>query len=63
MGNCKPIKIPLDAKTSLVKLSEEKHEEHLYEMKEILYQQTMGSLMYAMVATRLDLTFAISMIS
>jgi hypothetical protein len=32
-------------------------------MKDIPYQNVMGSLMYAMVATRADLTFAISVVS
>lgn len=32
-------------------------------MKEILYQETVGSLMYAVVATRLDLAFAVNVVS
>jgi hypothetical protein len=63
MADCKPIATPLDAKTSLVKLSEEEYEEHSHEMKDIPYQEAVGSLMYAMVATRPDLAFAVSVVS
>ena len=62
-GDCKPIGTPLNAKTSLPKLSDKEHEEHLQKMKEILYQETLCSLMYAMVATRLGPAFAVSVIS
>jgi hypothetical protein len=63
MADCKPIGTPLDVKTSLVKVLYEEHEEHLYEMKDFLYQEAVGSLMYTMVATRLDLTFAVNVLS
>ena len=33
MADCKPIATPLNAKTSLPKLSDEEHEEHLHEIK------------------------------
>ena len=63
MGNCKSIRTLFNAKSSLLKLLVEDHEEHLHKIKEILYQEVMGSLMYTMVATVLDLAFAISPIS
>ena len=63
MADCKPIATPLDAKTPLPKLSDEEHEEHLHEMKDVPYQEAVGSLMYAMVATRPDLAFAVSVVS
>ena len=63
MADCKPIATPLDAKTSLPKLSDEEHAQHLHEMKDVPYQKTVGSLMYAMVATIPDLVFAVSVIS
>jgi hypothetical protein len=37
MADFKPIATPLDAKTSLVKFSNEEYEEHLQEMKDIPY--------------------------
>ena len=52
MADCKPIATRLDAKTSLVKLLEEEYEEHLHKMKDILYQEAVGSLMYLTAATR-----------
>ena len=51
MGDCKPIATLLDTKTSLVKLEEE-YKKHSHKMKDIPYQEAVGSLMYAMVATR-----------
>jgi hypothetical protein len=63
MADCKPIGTPLDAKTQLVKLSIEEYEEHSSEMQGVPYKEAVGSLMYAMVATRADLAFAVSMVS
>ena len=63
MADCKPIGTPLDAKAQLVKLSEEEYDQHLHEMQGIPYKEVVGSLMYAMVATRPDLAFGVSMVS
>ena len=63
MGDCKPIATPLNTKTSLVKFSEDKYEEHSHEMKDIPYQKTVGSLIYTMVATRPDLVLVVSVVS
>jgi hypothetical protein len=63
MADCKLIGTLLDSKTSLAKLSDEEHEEHLHKMKDVSYQEAVGSLMYAMVATRPDLAFAVSVVS
>lgn len=63
MADCKPIGTPLDAKTQLVKLKEEEYEQYLHEMHGIPYKEAVGSLMYAMVATRADLAFAVSIVS
>ena len=62
MDNNKSIETPFDMKTSLAKLLKE-HKEYLHEMKEIPYQKTVGSLIYAIVATKLDLVFAASVVS
>ena len=62
MGDCKPIGSSLDEKTSLLKLVKKEHKEHLHKMKEILYQETVESLMYIMVATRLVLAFAVILV-
>lgn len=63
MADCKPIGTPLDSKTQLVKLKEEEASQHLHEMDGVPYKEAVGSLMYAMVATRADLAFAVSMVS
>ena len=62
-GDCKPIATLLNTKTSLSKLSEDEYKEHSHQMKDIPYQKEVGPLMYAMVATRLDLRFTISVVS
>jgi ATP-binding cassette subfamily B (MDR/TAP) protein 1 len=61
MADCKPIATPLDVKTLLVKLSDEEYKEHLHKIKGISYQEALGLLMYAMVATKSDLAFAVNM--
>jgi hypothetical protein len=63
MEDCKPIGTPLDPKAPLVKLTEEEYEQHKHEMQGIPYKEAVGSLMYAMVATRADLAFAVSVVS
>ena len=60
MDDCKSIATPLNTKTSLAKLLEKEYTEHSHEMKDILYQEAVGSLMYTMVAIRLDLAFSVS---
>jgi hypothetical protein len=56
-----PIGTPLNVKTSLVKLEEEEeHEEYLHKMKTMHYKKkTVGSMVYAMVATKSDLAFVV----
>lgn len=60
--DCKHIKTRLDIKTSLTKLLEEEHKEYSHNIKEFLYQEVMGSLMYAIMVIRLDLGFAVSVV-
>jgi len=48
--------------SKLQKLSKEEHDEHLHAMKNILYQEVVGSLMYAIVATKSYLVFAVSIV-
>ena len=43
--------------------TDEEHEEHMQEMQGVLYKEAVGSLMYAMVATRADIAFAMSVVS
>ena len=63
MEDCKPIATPLDTKVKLEKLSMEEYDADASRMASVPYKSAVGSLMYAMVATRADLAFAISTVS
>jgi transposase InsO family protein len=63
MEDCKPVATPLDANSKLVKLSEEEYAMEAKSMAEVPYKQAVGSLMYAMIATRPDLAYPISVVS
>jgi hypothetical protein len=62
MEECKPIGTPLDVNSKLLKLTEEEFQGIQEEMQGIPYKAAMGSLMYAMVGTRPDLAFPVSMV-
>jgi hypothetical protein len=63
MEDCKPVATPSDANFKLLKLSDEKFGNVQMEMEGVPYKAAVGSLMYAMVATRPDLTFTVSTVS
>jgi hypothetical protein len=63
MEECKPIGTPLDVHSKLLKLTEEELQGIQEEMQGIPYKAAVGSLMYAMVGTRPDLAFAMSMVN
>jgi hypothetical protein len=63
MEECKPIGTPLDVNSKLLKLTEEEFQGIQEEMQGIPYKAAVGSLMYAMVGTRPDLAFPVSMVS
>ena len=63
MEGFKPLATPLDVKAILVKPCQEELEEFCQEMDGVPYKAAMGSLMYAMVATRADLAFVVSVVS
>jgi hypothetical protein len=58
MEDCKTIGVPLDPKTKL-KNNVNKDDE----MVKVSYPQAVGSLMYAMLCIRLDLTYPISVVN
>ncbi len=58
MENCKTIGVPLNPKTKL-----KKNVNKDVEMVKVPYQQTMGSLMYAMLCIPLDLAYPISVVN
>ena len=61
MKEAKPVSIPLGAQFKLKKGELSKAE--VYEMKKVPYASTEGSLMYAMVCTRPDITYAVGAVS
>jgi hypothetical protein len=62
MEECKPIGTPLDVNSKLLKLTKEEFQGIQEEMQGIPYKAAVGSLMYAMVGTRPDLAFPVSMV-
>jgi len=58
MEDCNAIEVPLDPKTKL-----KKNENKDVETVNVPYQQVVGSLMYAMLCTRSDLAYPISVVS
>ena len=63
MEGCKSIGTPLDVKQKMSKLTDEEFEAVKEEMQDVPYKAAVGSLMYAMVATRADLAFPMSVVS
>lgn len=63
MEECKPIGTPLEANLKLMKLMDEEFIQVKGEMQSIPYKAAIGSLMYTMVATRVDLTYVVSVVS
>ena len=63
MEECKPVGTPFDVNSKLLKLLDEEFVNVQREMKGVPYKARVGSLMYAMVATRADIAFAVSTVS
>ena len=63
MDNCNPVSNPLATYFKLSANSCPKSKEEMERMSHIPYSSAVGSLMYAMVYTRPDLTYAVSMLS
>ena len=58
MQDSKPVSTPLDISVKLIK----NQEPETAEMKDIPYQSAVGSLMYAMIATRPDVAAAVGIV-
>src|SRR5579871_3495016 len=61
--NCRPISTLIDTNKKLSKAMYPKTPEEIKEMKNIPYQSVVGSLMYLMLRTRLDIAFAVGALS
>ncbi|XP_063800294.1 uncharacterized protein LOC134968723 [Pseudophryne corroboree] len=60
MSDAKPVSTPIDKGVKMVKATSPNSQEEIEEMKEIRYQNAIGSLMYASIGTRPDITHAVS---
>nr|PNR58443.1 hypothetical protein PHYPA_005438 [Physcomitrium patens] len=63
MEECKHIGIPLEANLKLMKLTDEEFDEVKGQIQGIPYKAVVCSLMYAMVGTRMELAYAVSVMS
>ena len=63
MDECKPVGNPFDVNSKLFKLSDEEFMNVQREIEGVPYKAGVGSVMYAMVATRVNIAFAVSMMS
>uniref|UniRef100_A0A2N9EKF5 Integrase catalytic domain-containing protein n=1 Tax=Fagus sylvatica TaxID=28930 RepID=A0A2N9EKF5_FAGSY len=63
MHNSKPIDTPMEKGCTLSLDQCPKNDEEKNQMSKVPYASAIGSLMYAMLCTRLDICFAISMVS
>ena len=63
MKNSKPVLTPLSTQFKIKNVTRDKSEEEKLFMSKIPYASVMGSLMYAMVCTRPDLSYAVSLLS
>jgi hypothetical protein len=63
MQDCKPLSTPQDVNSKLSKAMEPLTKEEVESMVKIPYQSAVGSLMYAMVATRPDIAVAVGVVS
>src|SRR5579871_3623960 len=61
--NCRPISTSINTNKKLSKAIYPKIPEEIKEIKNILYQSAIGSLMYLMLRTRLDIAFAVRALS
>ena len=63
MENCRPVSTPVSKGTILNKSMCPTNKIELEEMKVVPYAQAMGSLMYAMMSIRLDICYAVGLVS
>jgi hypothetical protein len=63
MHECKPVKVPIPIGVKLSSDQCPKTHEEEEDMSHVPYASVVGSLMYAMVCTRLDITHAVGVLS
>ena len=63
MQECKPVKVPIPVGVRLFAEQCPKTQEEEEDMSHVPYASVVGSLMYAMVCTRLDIAHAVGVLS
>jgi len=63
MDNFKPLSTPISKCQHLSKIMCPQNETEIKEMESVPYAQAIGSLMYAMTSTRLDICHAVGLMS
>lgn len=63
MSNCKTVSIPLAYHFTLSKLQCPKSDYEVIRMENVPYAYVIGTMMYSMISTRLDLCFSIYLLS
>jgi hypothetical protein len=63
MQECKPVRVPIPVGVKLSVDQCPKTQEEEEDMSHVLYASAVGSLMYAMVCTRLDIAHAVGVLS
>ena len=63
MTDCKAVSTPMDPSVTLTKDMSPSTREEENSMRDVPYQNAVGSLMYAMLGTRLDIAFAVGAVS
>lgn len=63
MGDCNPVASPVDPNSKLTKNMAAKTKDEIQEMRDVPYQEAVGSILYLAQCTRPDINFAISNVS
>ncbi|GKF82890.1 hypothetical protein Tco_0244546, partial [Tanacetum coccineum] len=63
MQNCKPISTPFPTNVNLSSKMSSSSEKKRREMSQVPYASAVGSLMFAMICTRLDVAHAVGVVS
>ena len=63
INNAKPVHVPLPGHFKLSKMQCPKNEEEKEKMSKVSYLSAMGSLMYAIICTRLDIAYSVVVVS
>lgn len=63
MSECKPVSVPLTGHFILSKSQCPSSDSEFIKMENIPYANVIGTIMYSMISTRLDLTYSISLLS